>query len=133
MHIALLCFNTYPVICSGVLREHALRYSLIFSRMLVVATYILCKCFCFVSFFLLSASCVVSLVCFAIFACWNNGEKKYSLKENYKHELVLLCRLIYHTSIVFRLPFRSHILFGDLLYNVRIYLLLRHQSPTCTI
>ena len=92
MHIALLCFNTYPVICSGVLREHALRYSLIFSRMLVVATYILCKCFLFcfrfflvfVSFFLLSASCVVSLVCFAIFACWNNGEKKYSLKENYR-------------------------------------------------
>ena len=25
----------------------------------------------------------MSLVCFAIFACWNNGEKKYSLKENY--------------------------------------------------
>ena len=75
MHIALLCFNTYPVICSGILREHALRYSLIFSCMLVFATYILCKCFfCFrfLSFllvFLLSASCVVSLVCLAIFAC----------------------------------------------------------------
>ena len=42
----------------------------------------------FVSFFLLSASCVVSLVCFAIFACWNNGEKKYSLKENYSNNTV---------------------------------------------
>ena len=62
MHIALLCFNTYPVISSGVLREHALRYSLVFSCMLAsLRTYYANVLFSFFVFFVSLCSQLVAL------------------------------------------------------------------------